>query len=93
MLGSTGLGDTYIFPDDTELYDTFRNGSDLKSSLVFGMLLEERRVFQGGYKIYRRYESAMLYSRNAIVSSSHWKSSPSYACSNSGSHARVVIVT
>ena len=58
MLGSTGLGDTYIFPDDTKLYDTLRNGSDLKSSLVFGMLLEERRIFQGGYKIYRRYESA-----------------------------------
>jgi hypothetical protein len=37
-----------IFPDNTELDDAFWNGSDLECFLVFGVLLEEGRVLEGG---------------------------------------------
>lgn len=36
-----------VFPDNSELYDSFWNGSDLEGSLVFGVLFEEGGVFEG----------------------------------------------
>lgn len=37
-----------VLPDNTELDDTLWDGNDLKSSLVLWVLLEERRVLEGG---------------------------------------------
>lgn len=37
-----------IFPDNTELDDALWDGDNLKGSLVFGVLLEERGVLKGG---------------------------------------------
>jgi hypothetical protein len=36
-----------ILPHDTELDDAFGDGDDLEGSLIFGILFEERAVFEG----------------------------------------------
>jgi hypothetical protein len=36
-----------VFPDDTELNNTLRNGSNSKGSAVLGVLVEERAVLEG----------------------------------------------
>jgi hypothetical protein len=36
-----------VFPDNTELDDSFRNCDDLESGLVFWVLFEEGGVFEG----------------------------------------------
>jgi hypothetical protein len=41
-----------IFPDDTELDDAFWDGGDLESFLVFGVLLEEGGVLEGGGQLW-----------------------------------------
>lgn len=40
-----------VLPDDTELDDTLGDGSDLESTLVLGVLLEESRVLKGRGKL------------------------------------------
>ena len=37
-----------VLPDDTELDDTLRDGDDGQSLAVFGVLLEESGVLEGG---------------------------------------------
>lgn len=37
-----------ILPDDSELDDSLGDGDDLEGGLVFGVLLEEGGVFEGG---------------------------------------------
>jgi len=39
-------GAAVVLPDDTELDHTLGDGDDLEGNLVFGMLLEERRVLE-----------------------------------------------
>jgi hypothetical protein len=41
-----------VFPDNTELDDTFWDGGDLESFLVFGVLLEEGGVLKGGGQLW-----------------------------------------
>ena len=36
-----------VFPDHSKLDDSFRDGCDLESGLVFRVLFEERGVFEG----------------------------------------------
>ena len=40
-----------ILPNHSELDHSFRDGSDLEGGLVFGILLEERGVFEGGNEL------------------------------------------
>lgn len=42
-----------IFPDDTELNNTLRNGSNSKGSAVLGVLVEERAVLEGRGELYQ----------------------------------------
>jgi hypothetical protein len=42
-----------VLPDNAELDDALRDGDDLESSLVFGMLFEEGAVFEGGDQLCR----------------------------------------
>jgi hypothetical protein len=41
-----------IFPDDTELNDALWDGGNLECFLVFGVLLEEGRVLEGGGQLW-----------------------------------------
>lgn len=42
-----------VFPDDTELDDSLRDGSDLEGGLVLGILLEERGVLESGDELWK----------------------------------------
>ena len=37
-----------VFPDDAELDDALGDGDDFEGGLVFGVFVEEGRVFEGG---------------------------------------------
>ncbi len=41
-----------VFPDDTELDDTLRDGGDLERGAVFGVLLEQGGILEGRGKLY-----------------------------------------
>jgi len=47
-----------VLPDDAELDDAFGDGSDLKSTLVLGVLLKESRVLEGRGKLCRLHVSS-----------------------------------
>jgi hypothetical protein len=40
-----------VLPNYSELNDTLWDGNDLEGGLVFGMLFEESRVFEGGSQL------------------------------------------
>lgn len=57
-----------VFPDHTKLDDSLRNGSNLKGSLVFGVLLEEGGVLEGGDELWRcRYGQLQVSKSNQSV--------------------------
>ncbi len=49
-----------VFPDDTELDDTLRDGGDLERGAVFGVLLEQGGVLEGRGKLCRPSVSEAL---------------------------------
>ncbi len=49
-----------VFPDDTELDDTLRDGGDLEGGAVFGVLLEQGGILEGRGKLCRPSVSEAL---------------------------------
>jgi hypothetical protein len=41
-----------VFPYNSELDDALGDGDDLEGRSIFGLLVEEGRVFEGGGKFY-----------------------------------------
>ena len=49
-----------VFPDNSELDDTLGDGDDLKSLPVFGVLLEESGLLEGGDELYECVSSGQI---------------------------------
>lgn len=81
-----------VFPNYAKLDDTLGDGSNLQGSLVFGILLEEGGILEGGDEFWTGIGSQLI----GCSESQYWEGNafePLYACSNSGSDGTLVILT
>lgn len=80
-----------VFPDHAKLNDSLGDGSNFQGCLIFGVLLEEGGVLEGGDKFWTGIGSQLV----GYSGSLSWESNafePLYACSNSGSDGTLVIL-